>query len=153
VCFARPRRCSTHIRTDFQCNSTPPGMCHGRERHIPDGVEFYWKSPRSCVSAGRALWHCRIPSKKDNNYMVIYNNRMVFWDRRALILLIESISRHSKISATTLPSLRAIGGTWTWMYLLLKYATNPNDEPTKSTCPFSALHAATGLVGCPLPIT
>jgi hypothetical protein len=25
------------------------------------------------------LWHCRIPSKKDNNYMVIYNNRMVFW--------------------------------------------------------------------------
>jgi hypothetical protein len=22
------------------------------ERHIPDGVEFYWKSPRSCVSAG-----------------------------------------------------------------------------------------------------
>jgi hypothetical protein len=54
-------------------------MCRGRERHIPDGVEFYWKSPRSCVSAGSSLWHCRIPSKKDNNYMVIYNNRMVLW--------------------------------------------------------------------------
>jgi hypothetical protein len=49
------------------------------ERHIPDGVQFYGKSPRSCVSAGSALWHCRIPSKKDNNYIVIYNNRMVLW--------------------------------------------------------------------------
>jgi hypothetical protein len=58
-----------HIRTNFQCNSTPPGMCRGN-----------WKSPRSCVSAGSALWHCRTPSKKDNNYMVIYNNRMVLWE-------------------------------------------------------------------------
>lgn len=41
---------------------------------------------------------------------------------------------------------------WKWVSLLLKYAPNTSGELPERNAPFSALHAAAGLVGCPLPV-
>lgn len=41
---------------------------------------------------------------------------------------------------------------WKWVSLLLKYAPRQGSAMTKSVGPFTALHAAASLIGCPLPI-